>query len=250
MFRQDYPKTFQPVSIYICLVLLFLFVTLHSPSVFAKTKATQRPYVIKGKRYYPIPSAVGYAEKGIASWYGKKFHGKKTSNGEIYNMYSMTAAHKTLPMNTSLLVTNIKNGKQIVVRVNDRGPFVQGRIVDLSYHAANEIGMTHAGVAQVHIQAISKEKITVDKYGRANYPDIKQGNFYVQIGAFFNKNNALRLEKRFKNVGHKTTIQKHNGDKGLIYRVHIFAGYTMSKAKLFEKAILENGYVGAFIIAH
>lgn len=250
MFKQDHLKITQPLSILHCLILSIIFIFLFSPSAFARTKATQKPYVIKGKRYYPIPSAVGYSERGIASWYGKKFHGRKTSNGETYNMYSMTAAHKTLPMNTSLLVTNQTNGRRIVVRVNDRGPFVQGRIIDLSYRAAQELGMAHAGVANVHVQAISKDKIKVDQYGRANYPDIKQGNFYVQIGAFANKGNAIRLEARFKKLGHKTAIQQHNGEKGLIYRVHIFAGYTMQKAKLFEKAILNNGYTGSFIIAH
>ena len=219
-------------------------------STVAKTKDTQRPYVINGKRYYPIPSAVGFSERGIASWYGKKFHGRMTSNGERYDMHAMTAAHKTLPMHTTLLVTNLENGRRTVVRVNDRGPFVQGRIIDLSYRAAKEIGMVSAGVARVQIQAISKEKLYFGKDDKTNYPDLKQGNFYVQIGAFKNRNNALRLEKRFKNAGHLTAIQAHDGDKGLIYRVHIFAGYTLHKAKVFEKAILRNGYRGAFIIAH
>ena len=116
-----------------------------------KSPATQRPYTIKGKQYVPLASASGYVEKGRASWYGKKFHGRKTSNGETYNMYAMTAAHKTLPMNTWVRVENLENGKQIKVRVNDRGPFVSGRIIDLSYTGAKQIGMVGPGTARVRV---------------------------------------------------------------------------------------------------
>ncbi|MCI5132293.1 MAG: septal ring lytic transglycosylase RlpA family protein, partial [Candidatus Electrothrix sp. EH2] len=97
-----------------------------------KIPGTQRPYVIEGQTYYPIPSAQGYEETGLASWYGDPFHGRKTANGETYDMYGVTAAHKTLPMNTMLLVKNLRNGKTATVRINDRGPFVDGRIIDLS----------------------------------------------------------------------------------------------------------------------
>ena len=113
-----------------------------------RVPATQKPYVINNKRYYPIPSAEGYIENGIASWYGGKFHGRKTSNGETYDMHSMTAAHKTLPMNTTLLIKNLDNGKSTVVRINDRGPFVQGRIVDLSFKAAQSLGIAQKGIAR------------------------------------------------------------------------------------------------------
>ena len=95
-------------------------------------EATMRPYTINGKTYYPTVVKVGDRDSGIASWYGPDFHGKRTSNGEIYDMHAMTAAHKTLPMNTMVRVTNIKNGKNIIVRINDRGPFVAGRVIDLS----------------------------------------------------------------------------------------------------------------------
>ncbi len=111
----------------------------------AEIPPTQRPYKINGRTYYPLPTSHGYVERGIASWYGKKFHGRKTSNGETYNMYAKTAAHKTLPMGTMLLVKNIANNKEIVVRVNDRGPFVKGRIIDLSLTGAREIDMVTEG---------------------------------------------------------------------------------------------------------
>ena len=121
-----------------------------------KSKATQRPYVIKGITYIPIPSASGYRESGIASWYGEPFHGRRTSNGEIYDMYGDTAAHKTLPMDTMLLVKNLDNGRSTVVRVNDRGPFVRERIIDLSFTKAKELGVVGKGTARVEIVALEE----------------------------------------------------------------------------------------------
>lgn len=115
---------------------------------------TMRPYSVFGIKYYPFIANIGDRFEGIASWYGPDFHTKKTSNGEVYNMYDMTAAHKTLPMNTVLKVENLDNGKSIVVRVNDRGPFVKGRIIDLSNKAANEIDMVRRGTANVKITVL------------------------------------------------------------------------------------------------
>ncbi|RME35133.1 MAG: septal ring lytic transglycosylase RlpA family protein, partial [Deltaproteobacteria bacterium] len=105
----------------------------------------QRPYMVNGKRYDPLRDHSGFVEQGTASWYGPKFHGRKTSNGETFDMYALTAAHKTLPLGVSVRVTNLRNGRQVVVRVNDRGPFVAGRIIDLSYAAAKELDMIEAG---------------------------------------------------------------------------------------------------------
>ncbi|AXX94790.1 septal ring lytic transglycosylase RlpA family protein [Arcobacter ellisii] len=117
-------------------------------------KYTMRPYSVFGIKYYPFIANIGDRFEGIASWYGPDFHSKKTSNGEVYNMYDMTAAHKTLPMNTVLRVENLDNGKSIIVRVNDRGPFVKGRIIDLSNKAANEIDMVRKGTANVRITVL------------------------------------------------------------------------------------------------
>lgn len=115
---------------------------------------TMRPYSVFGIKYYPFIANVGDKFDGIASWYGPDFHSKKTSNGEIYDMYDMTAAHKTLPMNTVVRVDNLENGKSIIVRINDRGPFVRGRIIDLSNKAANEIDMVRKGTAKVKITVL------------------------------------------------------------------------------------------------
>ena len=120
----------------------------------ASQRATMRPYTINGKTYYPTTVSVGDTASGIASWYGPDFHGKKTSNGEIYNMNAMTAAHKTLPMNTMVRVTNLGNGAQTTVRINDRGPFVAGRIIDLSKAAATSIGMIGTGTARVKLEVV------------------------------------------------------------------------------------------------
>ena len=110
-----------------------------------------------GKRYYPMSTNEGYSEKGIASWYGKKFHGRKTATGEIYDMYEMTAAHKTLPLPSYAEVTNLNNGLKIIVRVNDRGPFHQGRIIDLSYAGATKLDIIGNGTAEVEVNAINAE---------------------------------------------------------------------------------------------
>jgi rare lipoprotein A len=117
-------------------------------------KYTMRPYTVFGIKYYPFIANIGDEFEGVASWYGPDFHSKKTSNGEIYDMYDMTAAHKTLPMNTVVKVDNQENGRSIVVRINDRGPFVNGRIIDLSNKAARDINMIAKGTAKVKLTVL------------------------------------------------------------------------------------------------
>ena len=113
-----------------------------------------KSYKVFGKKYYTKKTHVGYSEKGIASWYGKKFHGRLTSTRETYDMYKLTAAHKSLPIPCYAKVTNLRNNKSIVVRINDRGPFKKGRIIDLSYAAAKKLGIVSKGIARVHVEAI------------------------------------------------------------------------------------------------
>ena len=125
------------------------------PKVEPKARyGNMKSYVVHGKTYYPKQSSRGHVERGIASWYGTKFHGRKTSSGERYDMYQMTAAHKTLPLPTYALVKNLENGRSAIVRVNDRGPFVSGRIIDLSYAAARKLGVDKQGVARVEVLSI------------------------------------------------------------------------------------------------
>jgi rare lipoprotein A len=145
-----------------------------------------RPYQVFGKDYVPIAAAQAYREQGGASWYGKKFHGQKTSSGEVYDMYGMTAAHRTLPIPSYARVTNLANGKSVVVRVNDRGPFHSERIIDLSYAAAYRLGYVSAGSARVEVESVKDEdKIVSDAKGT-----------YLQVGAFSVRENAEELRGR------------------------------------------------------
>ncbi len=209
---------------------------------------TQRPYRINSHTYYPIPSAYGFNQTGIASWYGDDFHGRPTSNGETYDMHSMTAAHKTLPMNTVLLVQNLENNKEIIVRVNDRGPFVKGRIIDLSYSAAKRLNIVGKGIARVRISALAdgeKNESQMMEMAQQFYT----GDFYVQIGSFANTDNALRLQNRFLQAGHKTLIQKYMENKSTYYRVHVFVGRTLQGAEQARSILEKRGYRNAFVIA-
>jgi len=121
-------------------------------------KATMRPYTVWGKRYYPSTVSVGEVFEGIASWYGPKFHGNKTSSGEVYDMHGLTAAHKTLPMNTMVKVYNKRNKRSVIVRINDRGPFVEGRIIDLSFAAGKQVGLDISGTAPVEVEVLGFDR--------------------------------------------------------------------------------------------
>jgi rare lipoprotein A len=218
-----------------------------------RVKGTQRPYKIKGKTYYPLPSAEGFSQAGIASWYGKPFHGRKTSNGETYDMYSRTAAHKTLPMHTQLLVKNLDNGKEIVLRINDRGPFVRGRIIDLSYTGAKELGVLKKGTARVHISALG-EVVKVKEAGRTvehflPHADFTKGKFYVQIGSFSQRANAERLQKTMLKTGRSVNVSTYDRGDMLFYRVQVKAGEDINKAKEVVQAMRTLGYGDAFLAA-
>ena len=218
-----------------------------------RVPATQRPYRIDGKTYYPLPSAEGFEQRGIASWYGNPFHGRKTSNGETYNMHRMTAAHKTLPMNTRLLVKNLENGKETVVRINDRGPFVRGRIIDLSNAAARRLGVVEKGTAKVKLVALGEAATFKQGQGTVErflpHQDFRHGDFYVQIGSFTNKANANRLKDKMIAWGRKTVIQTWRGPEKTYYRVQVRAGTELDHASRVERALSEAGYPGAFVVA-
>jgi len=131
-------------------------------------EAAARSYDVFGRRYFVLDSAEGYRERGVASWYGGKFHGNLTANGEIYDMHALTAAHKTLPIPTDVEVTNLRNGKSVILRINDRGPFVDDRVIDVSYAAAQELGLVGPGTGLVEIRALSGVVATPDQLGRPN----------------------------------------------------------------------------------
>lgn len=153
-----------------------------------------KPYTIKGKTYYPLASAKGFVEEGVASWYGPGFHGKATANGETFNQYAMTAAHKILPLGTQVRVTRLDTGRSILVRVNDRGPFVDDRVIDLARGAANRLGIVGTGTARVRVQAVG------DLAAATPSGDIK-GKYYIQIGSFGQKANAGKLAQALAKAG-------------------------------------------------
>ena len=158
-------------------------------------KLPANQYEVFGKVYETLPDNLGYLEIGVASWYGKKFHGRLTANGETYNMFDMTAAHKALPLPTVVKVTNLDNGQSIVVRVNDRGPFHDDRLIDLSYGAAKALGFADKGVAPVVVEALDEE----------NHPELKiiephQASLYLQAGAFGVRSSAERQLNRLRQV--------------------------------------------------
>lgn len=161
-----------------------------APSTPYKGPRGTKPYTIRGKTYYPLLSAHGFREEGIASWYGSDFHGKKTANGERYDMHGMTAAHKLLPFGTKVKVTNRNNGKSIVVRINDRGPFVSNRVIDLTKTGAQKLDMIAQGTAPVSLETIGTVPGLKD--------GVLKGHFYVQVGAFSSEKNARNLVAKLK----------------------------------------------------
>jgi rare lipoprotein A len=175
-------------------------------------------YKVLGKRYVVLATADGYLERGVASWYGPTFHGESTSSGEKYDMYGMTAAHKTLPLPTYARVTNLKNGRSIVVRINDRGPFVSNRLIDLSYSAAAKLDMLKEGTTLVEVKALTVQE--PDELTRS--AEIPPPSLYVQAGAFSDQDNARRVLDRLHTGGLSSAFILAPPDgKAPLYRVRL-----------------------------
>ena len=183
-------------------------------------------YEVLGKRYYVLDSSQGYVERGIASWYGTKFHGKRTSSGETYNMYEMTAAHKTLPLPTYVEVINLENQKSVVVKVNDRGPFHENRIIDLSYTAATKLGILAKGTGLVEVRAINPRsparKSQVAPATTVSMENPGLPGFYIQVGAFSERLNAENLRARLGAINNDLVKISQSAVAGkVLYRVRI-----------------------------
>lgn len=207
-------------------------------------KKIGKPYKINGVTYYPMESADGYSEVGIASWYGPGFHGKLTANGETYNQKAMTAAHKTLPLPTLVKVENLENGKSVVVRVNDRGPYSKGRIIDLTEVAARRLGMIDKGTAKVRVSVLSEDP---DCYVTAGHEvNIDKGNFAVQIGAFTNAENAKRLAGK---IGSRAVVSKGYA-KGTEWSRVWVTGYPTKEQALNAVNGELSEYSGAFVVRY
>lgn len=197
-----------------------------SPKIEPQSKyGNPRFYDVQGKRYYVLDSASNFYEKGIASWYGTKFHGRRTSSGEPYNMYAMTAAHKTLPIPVYVEVTNLDNNKKVIVRVNDRGPFAEGRIIDLSYVAAKKLGIDKNGTGRVEIRTINPRKQRIDTQPSTPVMASENetpGQLYLQVGAFTDHANATQLLARLVTATNENVlINRKSAGSEDVYRVRI-----------------------------
>lgn len=201
------------------------------PEPINRTMAGNRsPYTVLGKTYHVMPTEEGYNERGVASWYGEKFHGHKTSNGEVFDMYKVSAAHKSLPIPSFLRVTNLDNNRSLVVRVNDRGPFHGDRIVDLSYAAALKLGYANRGTARVQLEAIIPAGATVDRAVASNNSLSRQtlriansGEKFLQVGAFADINSAREVSDKLRAMTNRPVFIKSisNVNNAVLHRVRI-----------------------------
>lgn len=199
------------------------------PKVEQLRLANMQPYVALGKSYRPMTKLHFYKERGIASWYGRRYHGNPTASGEIYDMYAMTAAHPTLPLPSYAKVTNLDNGKSIVVRLNDRGPFLADRVIDLSYTAAYKLGILAGGRGQVEVESIIPGDGGIHNLanGRSHSPSVAVNDnkhnanpVYLQLGAFGSSDNAhsflSHVRKKIPWLNKEINITKNNG----LYKIH------------------------------
>ncbi len=217
-------------------------------------KGNPRSYVVNGKRYYVMKSGKNYHKKGIASWYGKKFHGRLTSSGEKYNMYAMTAAHKSLPLPSYVRVTNLKNRRSIIVKVNDRGPFHANRIIDLSYAAATKLNIIATGTGVVEVEVLEPKKYRQRKSAYSKKPlkispkinNIPAKNnayiMYLQVGAFSSNTNALNLLNKLTGKFSNVRINSDRSSKQAIYRVQIGPIYSVVEADKLALKVKNMGF--------
>jgi rare lipoprotein A len=242
------------------------------PQAVTPNPNNSKPYVALGQTYEPMKSIQPFKQSGRASWYGKRFHGRKTASGERYDMYAMTAAHPTLPLPSYVRVTNLNNDRSVIVRVNDRGPFARDRIIDLSYAAANKIDLIKHGTAKVEIElvtpdslnqesnnsdSVSPEKASVEKTTLANSSgtldaDINTANsqsspFFVQAGAFQHESNANNLKQNILKLGITTQENINKVYNGSLYRLVLGPFHSESEAHQVASKILEKLSISSII---
>jgi rare lipoprotein A len=232
--------------------LLFLLIAIPSGPAFASYDRNPhaKPSNTLDQKGLSVHSpSDGYSETGLASWYGKSFQGKRTSSGERFDMHSMTAAHKLLPMNTLVKVKNLENGRETIVRVNDRGPYSGKQIIDLSHSAAKTLKLARKGIARVEITVLNDAR-----QGRIDEMQVERDSshtantFYIQVGAFSLESNAKRMQKRFAKAGQTVIIRQVSGKKSTIHRVLIAVGNDRDKAYSTERQMRSNGYKEALVV--
>ncbi|WP_075881134.1 septal ring lytic transglycosylase RlpA family protein [Halomonas massiliensis] len=213
-------------------------------------------YEVWGKTYRVLPDSTGYAKEGTASWYGEKFHGYATSNGEIYDMYKMTAAHRSLPLPTYARVTSQENGNSVIVRINDRGPFHSEREIDLSYAAASRLGFTEAGTGRVKVEAIDPKRWRGEGVSDAPTPaataEIAEpesasddGPFYLQIAALGSAESADRLKEQLQRELRHGVRVTHEAD---VYRVQVGPVARQQQERPLRESLRQAGFPQAFIV--
>jgi rare lipoprotein A len=221
------------------------------PKYEALSKRANRPYVAFEKKYTPMNKITPFEEEGYASWYGKRYHGRKTSIGEIYDMYQMTGAHKTLPLPCYIKVTNLKNKRSVIIRVNDRGPFIDQRIVDLSYAAAHKLDIIKNGSELVKIEMInpSLTKHNLKKINDKLSSLSSEKYFYIQAGAFSSEENANNLMNRISRIKFKDplTLKKINKDSLHLVTIGPYKNKEIAEKSL--KKILKKIQLNSFIIS-
>ncbi|WP_292661332.1 septal ring lytic transglycosylase RlpA family protein [Nitratifractor sp.] len=219
----------------------------------ARQRATMRTYTVRGRTYHPTYVSVGDTMTGISSWYGPNFHGKMTSNGEQYNMHAHTAAHKTWPMDTMVRVDNLQNGKSTVVRINDRGPFVAGRVIDCSYAAGKDLGLDKSGIAKVKLTVLGfAGKIyrpgTAQKRDHSAPPSVHLSDFGVQVGAFRRKIGAEITRRKYSSwvrPPKHVIIREFTVGGAPLYRVWVMGFGSAEEARDFLR---DRGIEGGFLI--
>ncbi len=216
-------------------------------------QGNKSPYEVRGITYQLLPDSQGYSATGMASWYGSKFHGHTTSNGEIYNMFAMSAAHKTLPIPTYLRVTNIENGRKVIVRVNDRGPFHGNRIIDLSYAAAMKLGFANQGVAAVNIEAIDpaawnnrhNQTVPVTR----QIPEVGTQGIFIQVAAFSQLESAQQLRRQLLlQTDQSVVILRDNQISPNLHKVQIGPVDNLELAQQIRQSLHANGHDMPMII--
>lgn len=214
------------------------------------SKAGQKPYTVNGKRYEPLASHHGFEQEGIASSYGSDFHGRKTSSGEPFNMYAMTAAHKTLPLGVFVKVRHKKSGREVVVRINDRGPFVRDRIIDLSESAAGKLGMLQEGLAPVKVTALGYKSESTSGTESFRQPEnYDAGNYTLQVGAFTVKENAYRYAAELRRKHGSSDVQETTIAGTRYYRVRMGRFNSLRTALIAQEKYRHNGFAGSFTVA-
>lgn len=218
--------------------------------------ANMQPYVALGKTFKPMTELTPYKKRGIASWYGRRYHGNNTASGEVYDMYAMTAAHPTLPLPSYARVTNLDNGKTVIVRLNDRGPFLADRVIDLSYTAAYKLGILAAGSGRVEIESIIPEgdsmALALSKPSKSlpvADSNAEMALVYLQLGAFGSPDNArnflAQVRKRIPSLKDSVNISKNNG----LYKIHAGPYPDQAVAKLAANSISRHLAVTPIVVA-